>query len=185
MAGRILRRKCASCNALEEYARAFAETGDALVICGDLNVARAEIDVHPKERRAVIGQLPEERALIERILATGLVDVGRRLHPDDDAMYTWWAPWRQMKERNIGWRLDYLLASRSLAERADRLRSAARRRHQRSRARGGALYALSRSTLSTRPRRPAASRSPPAAHPRAAPPARPARARRHRSSAHW
>ena len=104
--------------ALEEYARAFAETGDALVICGDLNVARTDLDVHPKERRAVIGQLPEERALIERILAHGLEDLGRRLHPDDPAMYTWWAPWREMRQRNIGWRLDYLLASSSLAKRA-------------------------------------------------------------------
>jgi exodeoxyribonuclease-3 len=80
-----------------------------------LNVARAEIDVHPKERKPrAIGQLPEERALLERIIANGLVDTGRALEPDNDQMFTWWAPWRNMKERNIGWRLDYVLASEAV-----------------------------------------------------------------------
>ena len=86
-----------------------------IVICGDLNIARTERDVHPKERKPrLIGQLPEERAQLERIIAHGLVDVGRALDPDNDEMFTWWAPWRNMRQRNIGWRLDYLLASESL-----------------------------------------------------------------------
>jgi exodeoxyribonuclease-3 len=85
------------------------------VICGDLNIARTEMDVHPKERKpASIGQLPEERAQLERIIGHGLVDVGRALEPDNDQMFTWWAPWRNMRQRNIGWRLDYLLASQPL-----------------------------------------------------------------------
>jgi exodeoxyribonuclease-3 len=54
-------------------------------------------------------------ALIERIIDTGFVDVGRALDPDNDGLFTWWAPWRNMRERNIGWRLDYVLASASLA----------------------------------------------------------------------
>ena len=77
------------------------------------------IDVHPKERKPrAIGQLPEERALIERILGHGFVDVGRALDPDNDGLYTWWAPWRNLRQRNIGWRLDYVFASASLAARA-------------------------------------------------------------------
>ena len=89
-----------------------------LVICGDLNVARTDMDVHPKERKPrAIGQLPEERALLERLIGRGLVDVGRALEPENDQMFTWWAPWRDMRKRNIGWRLDYVLASRSLFER--------------------------------------------------------------------
>jgi exodeoxyribonuclease-3 len=81
-------------------------------------VARAEIDVHPKERKATaIGQLPEERALLERILSRGLVDLGRALDPANEAMFTWWPPWRNMRQRNIGWRLDYVLASETLAPR--------------------------------------------------------------------
>ena len=105
--------------AIEADARMFQERGATVVLCGDLNVARTERDVHPKERkRRAIGQLPEERALIERIIGCGLLDVGRALDPDNDGLFTWWAPWRGMRERNIGWRLDYVLASRALAERA-------------------------------------------------------------------
>jgi exodeoxyribonuclease-3 len=95
--------------------------GDArmLVMMGDMNVARTDRDVHPKERKPrAIGQLPEERAMIERILSRGLVDVGRTLDPDNDGLFTWWAPWRNMRQRNIGWRLDYVMASEALASRA-------------------------------------------------------------------
>ncbi|MGE5246173.1 MAG: exodeoxyribonuclease III [Betaproteobacteria bacterium] len=107
--------------ALDAYAVAFqaARPGRALLVCGDMNVARTERDVHPKERKPrAIGQLPEERALIERILSRGLVDVGRALDPDNDGLFTWWAPWRNMRQRNIGWRLDYVFASAPLAARA-------------------------------------------------------------------
>jgi len=106
--------------ALELFADEQHAAGTRLVLCGDLNVARTDQDVHPKERRPVIGQLPEERALFERILGRGLVDVGRALDPDNEGLFTWWAPWRNMRQRNIGWRLDYVLASAPLAERARR-----------------------------------------------------------------
>jgi exodeoxyribonuclease-3 len=77
------------------------------------------MDVHPKERRLNgIGQRPDERALIERILGRGLVDVHRTLEPDNADLFTWWAPWRNMKQRNIGWRLDYVFASQALADHA-------------------------------------------------------------------
>ena len=101
--------------ALEQFAAGLEAAGRPAVLCGDLNIARAEIDVHPKERKPrAIGQLPEERVLLERIIQKGLVDTGRALEPDNDQMFTWWAPWRNMKERNIGWRLDYVLASQSI-----------------------------------------------------------------------
>ncbi len=106
--------------AMDALAGEFAAEGTPLVLCGDLNVTRSDLDVHPKERKPrAVGQLPEERALIERILARGLVDVQRQLHPDDADLYTWWAPWRSMRERNIGWRLDYVLASTALAQRVE------------------------------------------------------------------
>jgi exodeoxyribonuclease III len=74
--------------------------------------------VHPKERKPrSIGQLPEERALLERVISNGLVDTGRAVDPDNDGLFTWWAPWRDMRARNIGWRLDYVLASTALASR--------------------------------------------------------------------
>ncbi|HEX2230480.1 MAG TPA: exodeoxyribonuclease III [Candidatus Binatia bacterium] len=92
-----------------------------IVLCGDMNIARTERDVHPKERNpAVVGQRPDEREIFERILRQGLVDIGRALDPDNDNLFTWWAPWRKMRERNIGWRLDYVLASEFLAAKAAR-----------------------------------------------------------------
>ncbi|HSS39209.1 MAG TPA: exodeoxyribonuclease III, partial [Polyangia bacterium] len=105
--------------AMAAYARQQRTIGTQVVLCGDLNVARAEIDVHPKQRdpRAT-GQRADERALFEAILtAGGLRDVGRDREPDNDALFTWWAPWRNMRQRNIGWRLDYLLASDGMASR--------------------------------------------------------------------
>ena len=103
--------------ALNSYSAEFQAAGRPLILCGDLNVARTDMDVHPKERRPrAIGQLPEERALIESIIGHGLVDVHRQVDPNNAELFTWWAPWRNMKQRNIGWRLDYVLASTSIAE---------------------------------------------------------------------
>ena len=103
---------------LVRFAADYERSGDALVLCGDLNVARTDMDVHPKERKPnIIGQRPDERALIEQLIAHGLVDVHRMLEPDNADLFTWWAPWRNMRQRNIGWRLDYVLASRALADR--------------------------------------------------------------------
>ncbi len=107
--------------ALERWAGEERAEGRALVLCGDLTVARTDQDVHPKERKpGLVGQRPEERALIERILSHGLVDVGRALDPANEGLFTWWAPWRNLRQRNIGWRIDYVLASEALAARATR-----------------------------------------------------------------
>ena len=104
---------------LAEWARALHADGRQLVLCGDINIARAEIDVHPRERKEnAIGQRPEERELFEGLLATGLVDTGRAFDPDNANLFTWWAPWRNLRARNIGWRLDYVLASAKTAGRA-------------------------------------------------------------------
>jgi exodeoxyribonuclease III len=92
--------------------------GRELVLCGDMNITRTEMDVHPRERKPqLVGQRPEERELFSRLLEN-LVDVQRQLHPDNPNLFTWWAPWRNMRQRNIGWRLDYILASPALAARA-------------------------------------------------------------------
>ena len=104
--------------ALEQFVEEQRARGAAWVICGDLNIARTDMDVHPKERKpGIIGQLPSEREQLERIIAHGLVDVGRALEPVNDQMVSWWAPWRNMRQRNIGWRLDYVLASQPLYDR--------------------------------------------------------------------
>ena len=118
--GKDFDAKVAFIHALINYAADLRARGLKLVLCGDMNIARSEMDVHPKERKPrAIGQLPMERELFERLLTVGgLTDVGRMLYPEDESYFSWWAPWRQMKERNIGWRLDYVLASEELAKRA-------------------------------------------------------------------
>ena len=103
--------------AMTAYAESLRATGDRVVLCGDLNIVRTPMDVHPKERDdRVVCQRPEERALFQRLLDRGgLHDVGREADPANEALFTWWAPWRNMRQRNIGWRLDYVLASGGLA----------------------------------------------------------------------
>jgi exodeoxyribonuclease-3 len=112
--GKDFRVKMTFLRELDAWAARLQAEGRHLVLCGDFNVARTEVDVHPSLRKAVIGQLPEERALIESLLGRGLVDVGRRVAPDDDRLYTWWAPWRNLRQKNVGWRLDYVAASAAL-----------------------------------------------------------------------
>ncbi|MGH7606239.1 MAG: exodeoxyribonuclease III, partial [Gemmatimonadales bacterium] len=108
---------------LAAWTRQQHATGRQLVLCGDINIARAEIDVHPKERKPnapPIGQRPEERALFEALLGAGLTDLGRAFDLHNEGLFTWWAPWRNLRQRNIGWRLDYVLASPGVAQRATR-----------------------------------------------------------------
>ena len=100
---------------MERYVAETHASGARLVICGDINITLTERDVHPKERNPkLVGQRPEEREIFAQIIARGLVDVGRKLDPNNDELFTWWAPWRNMRQRNIGWRLDYVLASEPL-----------------------------------------------------------------------
>jgi exodeoxyribonuclease III len=104
--------------ALDAFAARQQMSGKPLVLCGDMNVARTDMDVHPKERKPnIIGQRRDERALMEQLLSRDLVDVHRAVEPDNADLFTWWAPWRNMKQRNIGWRLDYVFASHALASR--------------------------------------------------------------------
>jgi exodeoxyribonuclease III len=97
---------------MREYVARVGAGGARMILCGDMNVTRADIDVHPKERKAgAIGQRADERELFEGILACGLEDVGRALDPDNAALFTWWPPWRGLRQKNQGWRIDYVLAS--------------------------------------------------------------------------
>jgi exodeoxyribonuclease-3 len=101
------------------WAGQLRDEGRDLILCGDMNITRTELDVHPRERKPqLVGQRPEERELFAELLNQGLIDVGRNLDPHNAGLFTWWAPWRDMRQRNIGWRLDYILASPSVAERA-------------------------------------------------------------------
>ena len=91
------------------------------ILCGDVNIAHQEIDLKNwKGNLKNSGFLPEERAWMTRLLNEGgVVDVYRQLHPDTtDAAYTWWSNRGQAYAKNVGWRLDYHLATPALAEHA-------------------------------------------------------------------
>jgi exodeoxyribonuclease-3 len=106
---------------LDAYLAALRAAGRAVVLCGDLNVARDDIDVHPTMRKdGTVGQRAEERELLGGMIDAGLSDLLRQAHPTDDGIYTWWPPWRDLRRRNHGWRIDYVLASEELVGAAPR-----------------------------------------------------------------
>ena len=87
-----------------------------VVVCGDLNVAHKEIDLtHPKPNVKNTGFTPEERAKMTELLAAGYVDTFRHLYPDKKEAYSWWSYMGQARQKNVGWRIDYFLVSKALA----------------------------------------------------------------------
>ncbi|MNI16000.1 Exodeoxyribonuclease [compost metagenome] len=87
-----------------------------VLVCGDLNVAHQEIDLkNAKANRGNSGFTDEERGKMTELLASGFMDTFRHLHPDEEGAYTWWSYMPKIRERNVGWRIDYFLASSRLA----------------------------------------------------------------------
>ncbi len=99
----------------------LARSGRDVIVCGDWNIAHQEIDLRNwKGNRKNSGFLPEERAWVSRLLdEAGWCDVYRKLHPHatGDA-YTWWSNRGQAWAKNVGWRLDYQLATTTIAGKA-------------------------------------------------------------------
>lgn len=96
-------------------------SGREVVICGDWNIAHCEIDLKNwRGNRKNSGFLPEERAWMSKIFSElGWVDVYRRLHPDTtDECYTWWSNRGQAWAKNVGWRIDYQIATPGIAGKA-------------------------------------------------------------------
>ena len=88
-----------------------------VVVCGDLNVAHKEIDLkHPKTNRRNPGFTDEERSKMTALLDCGFVDSFRYLYPEKEGIYSWWSYRFRAREKNIGWRIDYFLASKRLAD---------------------------------------------------------------------
>jgi len=96
-------------------------SGREIVICGDWNIAHREIDLKNwKSNQKNSGFLPEERAWLTRVFdELGWVDVYRHLYPDvgPDA-YTWWSNRGQARAKNVGWRIDYQIATPGIAAKA-------------------------------------------------------------------
>ncbi|UTX51072.1 exodeoxyribonuclease III [Candidatus Saccharibacteria bacterium TM7i] len=88
-----------------------------VVFCGDLNVAHQEIDLaNPKPNIGKHGFTDEEREGFDNFVAAGFVDTFRAANPDTTAAYSWWSHWANARARNVGWRIDYWLASKSIAD---------------------------------------------------------------------
>ena len=85
-------------------------------MCGDLNVAHEEIDLkNAKSNRGNSGFTIEERGKMTNLLADGFIDTFRYFYPEQEDMYSWWSYMSKVRERNIGWRIDYFIASERLA----------------------------------------------------------------------
>jgi exodeoxyribonuclease-3 len=111
----------------------FAQEASAripkLIICGDFNIAHTEIDIHnPVANKKSSGFLPEERAWMTKFLATGFTDAFRQLHPTEQA-YSWWTYRAGARERNLGWRIDYVVTSLSLTPHLTTARMAPEAQH--------------------------------------------------------
>ena len=103
--------------AVFERVQQLKRRGGVFVI-GDFNTAHEEIDLaRPKGNTKASGFLPEERAEFSRWIGAGWVDTFRSRHPGENGHYTWWRQWGGARERNVGWRIDYVLASAAAAKR--------------------------------------------------------------------
>lgn len=104
----------------EEFLR-YVSALDAVkpvVICGDMNCAHEEIDLaNPKTNHNNAGFTDQERQCMTRLLEAGFVDTYRFLHPDQKGAYSWWSFRGGARAKNVGWRIDYFIISRRLAER--------------------------------------------------------------------
>jgi exodeoxyribonuclease-3 len=98
--------------ALFDLLRPAKEAGDAIVVIGDYNTAHNDIDLaRPKSNQKTSGFLPIERDELDRWLLSGWTDSFRHLHPETGERYTWWSQRFGVREKNIGWRIDYALLS--------------------------------------------------------------------------
>ncbi len=102
----------------EDRFRGYLQQLDALkpvIICGDLNVAHHEIDIkNAKANRKNSGFTMEEREKMTQLLDAGFIDTFRHLYPERTDAYSWWSNIPGVRERNVGWRIDYFLASSRL-----------------------------------------------------------------------
>lgn len=97
----------------KEYVKTL-EQKKPVVVCGDFNVAHKEIDIkNAKQNIGNAGFTYEEREKFSELLDSGFVDSFRFLYPDTSGVYTWWSYMKGVRERNVGWRIDYFLVSQS------------------------------------------------------------------------
>ena len=105
-----------------DYMNALRKLGHRVVVGGDMNVAHTEIDLaRPKENDGKVGFHPLERAWMDKVLASGWVDVWRAKNEGVEGVYSWWDPKTRARERNVGWRIDYFLIDVELLPLVERI----------------------------------------------------------------
>jgi len=98
-----------------EYIIKLRDSGKSIIFSGDVNTAHTEIDLaRPKENQNTSGFLPIERAWIDRVIEAGFVDTFRYENPESYNRYSWWSYRGGSRDRNVGWRLDYIFVSEDL-----------------------------------------------------------------------
>lgn len=106
-----------------QHLRRERKKGKEIILVGDYNVAHKEFDVHdPKRLSKVSGFLPEERSWLSDFLEKDFVDSFRYLYPDKLDQYTWWSYREKARERNRGWRIDYICVTPGLVKRIKKVR---------------------------------------------------------------
>ena len=96
-----------------EHVKKLEKKYEHVIFCGDLNVAHNDIDLaRPKENSKQIGFLPIERSWVDRVIDAGFIDTFRSKHKDV-VKYSWWDQKTRSRERNVGWRIDYIFVSKS------------------------------------------------------------------------
>jgi exodeoxyribonuclease-3 len=105
----------------KDYAKQLMQEHPNLVLSGDVNICHKPIDIHDPVRNAKSsGFLPEERNWLSSFLDMGFVDAFRKVNPEPHH-YTWWSYRVNARQRNLGWKIDYHLVTKSLAENIERV----------------------------------------------------------------
>ncbi len=113
--GARLPYKLAFCDAIYRKCNELTEKGFNIVLCGDYNIAHTAIDLaNPKSNEHNAGYLPEERAWMDFFTSHGYVDTFR-LFCSEGGQYSWWSYRQRARERNVGWRIDYLCVNEGFA----------------------------------------------------------------------
>ena len=106
-------------NALRGFVKNLMNKGKQVVLCGDFNVLRMDIDIYPENDRefyAMQGLISDERSNVEKLLEVGFIDAFRYKYPDVKNSYTFWSNRKHKREENRGWRLDYFFVSKRAKE---------------------------------------------------------------------
>lgn len=107
----------------EDEVRKYLQNLDKIkpvIYCGDLNVAHKEIDLkNPKTNHHNAGFTDNEREKMTQLLNAGFSDSFRYLYPEKENCYSWWSYMGHAREKNVGWRIDYFIVSKSIEEKIE------------------------------------------------------------------